>query len=234
MAQGSYIEFNSDPEDDEDPEDHLHSGKVISRTSDQIRVMLDDDEQIMSYFMDEIEIINETKLKPNNATSDVKDESENENEDKGSPSDMDTSNSSDEEDVDLNNNTSQSKIHNEYMEEKKQNDLIVYNNTDQKAEKGKGAQKTLSLKETLKTNKIQKPYWWEDTQYGNNNVIDLNLSKQICNEISARLYVGVYGTDAIEDVNQLQIQSIQNFKLWKMYQSRRQISIMDSDHRSHF
>ena len=85
----------------------------------------------------------------------------------------------------------------------------------------------------MKTNRIEKPYWWEDTQYRNNNVIDLNLSKQICNEISARLHVGVYGTDVIDDVNQLQIQSIQNTKLWKMYQSRRQISIMDSDNRFH-
>ena len=51
------IEFNSDPEDDEHPQSHIHSGEIIKMAakSNQINVRLDNDESY-SYFMDEIKI----------------------------------------------------------------------------------------------------------------------------------------------------------------------------------
>eukprot|EP01084_Bolivina_argentea_P182225 314631_1 len=50
------IMFNSDIDDNDDPETHIHSGKIVSVTEEQIIVELNDGSK-NTYFIDEIEIV---------------------------------------------------------------------------------------------------------------------------------------------------------------------------------
>eukprot|EP01084_Bolivina_argentea_P057309 104715_1 len=71
---GDEIAFNSDPDSD-DAQSHIYSGTIVQKDNNtmQINIRLEKDNQIHSYFIDEIEIINvvNANVKDNNHTIEI-------------------------------------------------------------------------------------------------------------------------------------------------------------------
>ena len=241
LSQGSYIEFNSDPEDEENPELHINFGQIMSHNSDQIRVKYQENEHISTYFLDEIEILRIDENEDDifyEQQSDILDERVADKNAKESDYIENNQNQhalvmKDEcrvqDDVEMlntetvNNNTSQINRFNldDSFEEKQQIE-------DSKTK----MEKLLTLRRILKTNQIEQPYWWETSKYNDTEQVVINWDsyKPICNEIIVKFYRELDDT-AIDVVSDIQIQSIQNLKLWQMYQNYRQMTIMNYDNR---
>ena len=209
LEVGDNIEFNSEPEDDENEDSHIHFGEVVSISKNQINIQLDDGET-NTYFIDEIDIIDT-----------INNQNENNNNYYNHYIDHQVNNYPNHFENDYDFMHENNADHNDDNIPNYAPDPFNIINIKQK--QNVQQEKLLTLEGVLRINSVEQPYWWKSLNNfdgSHNTVVKCDPNQHIFNEIIAKFYEGLHN---IDEIGNIEISSIQNVNLWRQYQNKRQI-----------